>query len=867
MFSLKRLSLLMLPAVLVLLVAACGDDPTPTPTTAAQPSGPTPTPTFAPRPTPTPTVTPTPAPAPQEPITWVINRYEIENENNWEVRVGQTDKWGYAADDRVNGNEGDGIVMTIRLGDSIYMEELRASTSGNTRPHKFTIVDLGIDEELDPGERYPFTITPEAVGEYVITDSSDPTPGEHGKAKIVVIEAGAFVPGSGLQLSTADFLAGREAETAGEEGIIDIDGIRFEDGLIELRIGPNPRLGYEANARPKSNEGDGWIIKLDIGDKLIVGQISQSGSRSTVPHAFRIADLGVGFPLDAIEGGGPVAPWTFTFFDEGVYAIGDAHEHGTALIVVGNPVMEGPYRPVVYTLDQIRLRDAAIELRIGEEDALGFPAGERVTSAGGNDVTITINAGDSLVFPAGFTGSSGNTATHFLTITELGIDVAVEIGNRETALGFVIAPTEPGTYRVFCSAHPDDHGNFTLVVNEPPSAGPQPVTYTLDQVRLRDAAIEMRMGDTTAWGYNAGDRVTTADGNDVTVTINAGDSLVFPAGITASSGNTEKHFFTIDELGIDIGVEIANRETALGLIITPTEAGTFRVYCSAHPDTHGGNFTLVVEAVAAAGPEPVVFALQMVRVRDDIMDIRMGETTAWGYEAGMRVESGPGYDTDPGQDGVFLTINLGDSISFERGINGSNGNTGTHFFTIDELGIDIELPPDGQDQAGEGFTIKPTEVGNLRVYCSAHPDDHGIIYIIVVDPEVAAAAPTTYALDKIRIRDDIFDVRMGETTAWGYEAGMRVESGPGHDTDPGQKIVLLTLNLGDSIPFEDGIDGSNGNADTHFFTIDDLGFDIELAPGTATDPGFTIKPTEAGNYRMYCSAHPDAHGDLFIIVR
>ena len=101
----------------------------------------------------------------------------------------------------------------------------------------------------------------------------------------------------------------------------------------------------------------------------------------------------------------------------------------------------------------------------------------------------------------------------------------------------------------------------------------------------------------------------------------------------------------------------------------------------------------------------------------------------------------PGYDTDPGQKIVLLTINLGDSISFERGINGSNGNTDTHFFTIDELGIDIELPPDGTDQAGEGFTITPTESGNYRIYCSAHPDrnpddglrtrNHGDLFIIV----------------------------------------------------------------------------------------------------------------------------------------
>ena len=658
-------------------------------------------------------------------------------------------------------------------------------------------------------------------------------------------------------------------------GIV-IDSIRYEDGLIELRIGPEPRFGYDADARIKSNEDGGWIIQLDPGDKLTVSRISQSSSRSTTPHSFTIADLGVNFPLDELEGGGRVEPWTFTFFDEGVYVVGDAHgdEHGTAYILVGD-VEIGGYLPVTYTLDEIRVRDTVFELRMGDTIAWGYgndprsAEADRIRTDEVGDIIITINLGDSLVFPDGLTGSNSSTETHFITIDAFGINAEIAPG-ADTNLDLVIQPTETGTFRLYCSAHPDPavHGNFFIVVNEPPADAPAPVVYTLDQIRLRDAAIELRMGDTTAFGFNAGDRVTSADGNVVTITINAGDSLVFPAGFTGSSSNTATHFLTIDELGIDIAVEIGNRETALGFIITPTEPGSYRVYCSAHPDDHG-SFTIVAEAVASGAPAPVNFVLQMVRVRDDIMDFRMGETTAWGYEAGMRVESGPGYDTDPGQDGVFLTINLGDSISFERGINGSNGNTGTHFFTIDELKINIELPPNGQDQAGEGFTITPTAVGNLRVYCSAHPDDHGIIYIIVVDPALAAPAQVSYPLQMVRVRDDIFDVRMGETTAWGYEAGMRVESGPGHDTDPGQKIVLLTINLGDSISFERGINGSNGNTETHFFTIDELGIDIELPPDgqDQAGEGFTIKPAESGNYRMYCSAHPDAHGDLFIIVR
>ena len=107
------------------------------------------------------------------------------------------------------------------------------------------------------------------------------------------------------------------------------------------------------------------------------------------------------------------------------------------------------------------------------------------------------------------------------------------------------------------------------------------------------------MGDTAAWGYDAGLRVRTDEVGDITITIALGDTVEFPDGLTGSSSNTETHFVTIDALGIDIEVAIGNRETALGFKITPTEVGTYLLYCSAHPDSHGGNFFIVVTPPAA----------------------------------------------------------------------------------------------------------------------------------------------------------------------------------------------------------------------------------------------------------------------------
>ena len=86
MFSLRRLSLLVLPAALILLVAACGQDPTPTPT-----SPPPPEPAAA---------TPTPEPEPvlrdETDGTYVLADFVVED-GKFELRMGKTAYWGYEA--------------------------------------------------------------------------------------------------------------------------------------------------------------------------------------------------------------------------------------------------------------------------------------------------------------------------------------------------------------------------------------------------------------------------------------------------------------------------------------------------------------------------------------------------------------------------------------------------------------------------------------------------------------------------------------------------------------------------------------------------------------------------------------------------
>ena len=140
----------------------------------------------------------------------------------------------------------------------------------------------------------------------------------------------------------------------------------------------------------------------------------------------------------------------------------------------------------------------------------------------------------------------------------------------------------------------------------------------------------------------------------------------------------------------------------------------------------------------------------------------------------------------------------------------------------------------------------------------------------VPEPGVAGAggAPTgtIYTLDEYKFRDGLMELRMGDTTAWGYNAGETIRSGP-RDADPGRDIVI-TISVGDALVFPNGLTSSGSSStETHFFTIDELGINEAVDPGEDTNFGYTLSPPEAGTYRIYCSAHPDAHGSVVLIVQ
>ena len=154
-----------------------------------------------------------------------------------------------------------------------------------------------------------------------------------------------------------------------------------------------------------------------------------------------------------------------------------------------------------------------------------------------------------------------------------------------------------------------DVGTFSTVESATTfTVATSPVTHTLDKFRFDDLSMELRMGSEAAFGYEAGERINSAD-FDIAMTINVGDSIVFPNDLTLSaSKSTENHFLTIAELGID--VEISDFGAGSEFTITPTESGTFSITCSAHADSHG-TATLFVEGEVLGALSPGTHTIEV----------------------------------------------------------------------------------------------------------------------------------------------------------------------------------------------------------------------------------------------------------------
>ncbi|MCH8974445.1 MAG: hypothetical protein IH869_05155 [Chloroflexi bacterium] len=134
---------------------------------------------------------------------------------------------------------------------------------------------------------------------------------------------------------------------------------------------------------------------------------------------------------------------------------------------------------------------------------------------------------------------------------------------------------------------------------------------------------------------------------------------------------------------------------------------------------------------------------------------------------------------------------------------------------------------------------------------------------------------TTYTFGDFVVEDGKFELRMGDTAYFGYEAEQRIPTIPGLI-----EIVFGPIQVGDTISFARCRQSGSRSTVTHHLTVDALGIDYVLDDGRfgADPPGGAVGDSDdpsnnceftfdaPGEYLIYDSTDPDGHGVARIIV-
>ena len=186
---------------------------------------------------------------------------------------------------------------------------------------------------------------------------------------------------------------------------------------------------------------------------------------------------------------------------------------------------------------------------------------------------------------------------------------------------------------------------------------------------------------------------------------------------------------------------------------------------------------------------------------------------------------------------VDLSFSVGDTVNFEF-----VGESAFHTFTVEELGIDVDVA--GGETVNFEFTFDAP--GTYTLICVPH-EALGMVGTITVGESAGGAAPAPSlpppaapAADTIARTVDLTD------------AGGR---GP-FAFDPAD----LTFNAGDTVDFT-----LIGEAAFHTFTVDDLGIDVDVDAGDTVSLQFTFDTP--GTYDLICVPHQALGMVGTIIVR
>jgi plastocyanin len=178
-------------------------------------------------------------------------------------------------------------------------------------------------------------------------------------------------------------------------------------------------------------------------------------------------------------------------------------------------------------------------------------------------------------------------------------------------------------------------------------------------------------------------------------------------------------------------------------------------------------------------------------------------------------------------------------------VNLPNEGVTPHNFSIDELGIDVDIAPGATEQV-----VINAPAGEYEFYCNVpgHKEAGMVGTLIVTDDAAAASAtpaPATAEQDAAATPESV------EATPAGGEEQAAAGEGVGEAvTVESYDIYFEPAEL--SIPADTDVTVQlpNEGVTPHNFSIDELGIDVDIAPGATEE---TVINAPAGTYEYYCN--------------
>ncbi len=413
-------------------------------------------------------------------------------------------------------------------------------------------------------------------------------------------------------------------------------------------------------------------------------------------------------------------PFDIAVFDN---SRGEGHSYhvGTPLnLVFAPPVVEEP--PVVGELPVVEEPTApgalpAIKFWVGDTSIMIeggdlTPYGSGLTSIQDAPWTMTVEKGATIPLTAIRNTVWYSEIDHNLTIEGTDIDVYVPLGATEGP--FEVTFNEVGTFKVYCSLHPDEHGETLIVVTEEGGALPT-APGALPPIRFvsGDDYIRFEGDDLSPYGTDLVSPVSSVDG-PWTIPVEKGDTITITEIYVSGRPGTLDHNLTIE--GTDIDVTLGFGEGVGPFEVTFNEVGTFKVFCNIHPDAHGESLIVVTEPTTpvVGEPTPEVGALPPIT-------FKLSGNGIWYID--LTGDDLAPYGADlfsPQRDPWTITVEKGATIPITVEVSG-RPITLDHNLTIEGTTIDVTL---AFGESAGPFEVTFDEVGTFKVWCKLYPDQH-----------------------------------------------------------------------------------------------------------------------------------------------